>query len=135
MRYPRRRVSLFIFLWLVAQPSSPQETTTDANRSSLGSIDLDLPIGCDDEYWLNPNPELAFKQPEGKPSTVTFFNCALRLTQIHAFALRTIVRGFSTYYDFISWAVGSTRSTSRKPHWVSQARNGSSASSRSWTQH
>ena len=46
---------------------------------------------CDDEYWINPDPNLAFKQPEGKPSTVVFFNCALRLAQIHAFALRTIV--------------------------------------------
>ncbi len=97
MRYPRRRVSLFIFSGLVAHPPSSPETTSDTDRSLLGSIDLDLPIACDDEYWLNPNPELAFKQPEGKPSTVTFFNCALRLTQIHAFALRTIVRVFSTY--------------------------------------
>ena len=56
------------------------------------SIDVDLPIACDDEYWLNPDPNLAFKQPEGKPSTVTYFNCALRLAQINAFALRTIVR-------------------------------------------
>ena len=56
------------------------------------SIDVDLPIACDDEYWLNPDPNLAFKQPEGKPSIVTFFNCALRLAQINAFALRTIVR-------------------------------------------
>ena len=56
------------------------------------SFDVDLPVECDDEYWTNPDPNLAFKQPEGKPSTVVFFNCALRLTQIHAFALRTIVR-------------------------------------------
>lgn len=56
------------------------------------SIDVELPIVCDDEYWINPDPNLAFKQPEGKPSTVAYFNCALRLAQIHAFALRTIVR-------------------------------------------
>ena len=55
------------------------------------SFDLDLPIECDDEYWENDNPELAFKQPPGKPSLVTFFNCFLRLNQILAFALRTIV--------------------------------------------
>ncbi|CCM00118.1 uncharacterized protein FIBRA_02145 [Fibroporia radiculosa] len=53
-------------------------------------FDLDLPTECDDEYWLHPDPNLAFKQPPGKPSTVTFFNCFLRLNQILAFALRTI---------------------------------------------
>ncbi|KAI0326454.1 hypothetical protein GY45DRAFT_1258946 [Cubamyces sp. BRFM 1775] len=53
-------------------------------------FDLDLPIECDDEYWTHPDPEQAFKQPPGKPSTVTFFNCYIRLHQILAFALRTI---------------------------------------------
>ncbi|KAH9830265.1 fungal-specific transcription factor domain-containing protein [Rhodofomes roseus] len=53
-------------------------------------FDLDLPIECDDEYWENDDPELAWKQPPGKPSLVTFFNCFLRLNQILAFALRTI---------------------------------------------
>jgi len=53
-------------------------------------FDLDLPTECDDEYWLHPDPNLAFKQPPGKPSVVTFFNCFLRLNQILAFALRTI---------------------------------------------
>ncbi|KAI0720409.1 hypothetical protein C8Q72DRAFT_862307 [Fomitopsis betulina] len=53
-------------------------------------FDLDLPVECDDEYWENDDPELAFKQPPGKPSLVTFFNCFLRLNQILAFALRTI---------------------------------------------
>ncbi|KAI0688002.1 fungal-specific transcription factor domain-containing protein [Cytidiella melzeri] len=53
-------------------------------------FDLDLPIACDDEYWLHPDPAQAFKQPEYKPSKVVYFNCLLRLSQIHAFALRTI---------------------------------------------
>ncbi|KAI0930965.1 hypothetical protein AcV7_005003 [Taiwanofungus camphoratus] len=53
-------------------------------------FDLDLPIECDDEYWTHPNPDLAFKQPPGKPSTVTYFVCFLKLTRILAFALRTI---------------------------------------------
>ncbi|OBZ66208.1 hypothetical protein A0H81_13860 [Grifola frondosa] len=53
-------------------------------------FDLDLPLECDDEYWENPDPSLAFKQPPGKPSKVTYFNCGLRLNQILAFALRTI---------------------------------------------
>ncbi|KAI0351792.1 hypothetical protein OH77DRAFT_1498379 [Trametes cingulata] len=53
-------------------------------------FDLDLPTECDDEYWAHPDPEQAFKQPAGKPSTITFFNCYIRLHQILAFALRTI---------------------------------------------
>lgn len=56
------------------------------------SFDLDMPIECDDEYWTHPDPEKRFKQPPGKPSTITFFNCLCRLNQILAFALRTIVR-------------------------------------------
>ncbi|TBU65203.1 fungal-specific transcription factor domain-containing protein [Dichomitus squalens] len=53
-------------------------------------FDIDLPTECDDEYWTNPDPELAFKQSPGQPSKVAFFNCALRLHQILAFAMRTI---------------------------------------------
>ncbi|KAI0759671.1 transcription factor domain-containing protein [Irpex lacteus] len=53
-------------------------------------FDVDLPIVCDDEYWVHPDPEQAFKQPPDKPSKAIFFNCLLRLSQIHAFALRTI---------------------------------------------
>ncbi|PSR71246.1 hypothetical protein PHLCEN_2v12900 [Hermanssonia centrifuga] len=55
-------------------------------------FDLDLPIECDDEYWTNANSALAFTQPAGKPSTVSHFVCCIRITQIHAFALRTIDR-------------------------------------------
>lgn len=53
-------------------------------------FDLEMPIECDDEYWTHPDPEQAFKQPPGKPSKATYFNCLLRLNQILAFALRTI---------------------------------------------
>ena len=55
------------------------------------SFDIDLPTECDDEYWTASEPELAFKQPPGKPSKITFFNCYVRLHQILAFAMRTIV--------------------------------------------
>ncbi|KAF8149482.1 fungal-specific transcription factor domain-containing protein [Crassisporium funariophilum] len=48
-------------------------------------FDLDLPLECDDEYW-----ELGFKQPSGKPSSITFFNCYLRLMDILAYAMRLI---------------------------------------------
>ena len=55
------------------------------------SCDLALPTECDDEYWLTPEGEPLFKQPPGKPSRVTTFVCMLRLAQILAFAVRTIV--------------------------------------------
>lgn len=53
-------------------------------------FDLDLPTECDDEYWLPPDPKDAFKQPPGKPSKMSFFIAYLKLSQILAFALRTI---------------------------------------------
>ncbi|KAK1220718.1 Gypsy retrotransposon integrase-like protein 1 [Marasmius sp. AFHP31] len=52
--------------------------------------DLDLPIECDDEYWEHPDPEQAWRQPPGKPSTVSFFVSLLKLVKILALALRTI---------------------------------------------
>ena len=60
------------------------------------SFDIDLPTECDDEYWTASEPELAFKQPLGKPSKITFFNCYVRLHQILAFAMRTIVSSSSS---------------------------------------
>lgn len=62
------------------------------------SFDIDLPTECDDEFWTNTEPELAFKQPPGKPSKVAFFNCYVRLHQILAFAMRTIVRLLSALF-------------------------------------
>ncbi|EJF60413.1 hypothetical protein DICSQDRAFT_137505 [Dichomitus squalens LYAD-421 SS1] len=53
-------------------------------------FDLDLMTEVDDEYWLNPDAALAFKQPEGKPSKIAFANCIIRLQRILAYASRTI---------------------------------------------
>ncbi|KAJ6487914.1 fungal-specific transcription factor domain-containing protein [Mycena sanguinolenta] len=53
-------------------------------------IDADLPIECDDEFWENEVPSLAFVQPAGKPSRATFFNCYLRLNNILAFGLKML---------------------------------------------
>ncbi|KAI0824058.1 fungal-specific transcription factor domain-containing protein [Trametes gibbosa] len=53
-------------------------------------FDVKPPIECDDEYWETGDPLTDFKQPTGKPSTVTFLNCHNQLLQILAFALRTI---------------------------------------------
>jgi hypothetical protein len=55
------------------------------------SFDIDFPVDCDDEYWENLDPEKAFKQPPNKPSKVSFFISYLKLNQVLAFALRTVV--------------------------------------------
>lgn len=56
-----------------------------------GEFDLAMPIECDDEYLENDDPTLAFKQPDGKPSRITFFRCFLQLNNILAFALKLLV--------------------------------------------
>ncbi|KAI0666613.1 fungal-specific transcription factor domain-containing protein [Trametes maxima] len=53
-------------------------------------FDVDPVEECDDEYWVTDDPDAAFKQPPGKPSKMSFINCLNRLTQILAFASRTI---------------------------------------------
>ncbi|KAI0666620.1 fungal-specific transcription factor domain-containing protein [Trametes maxima] len=53
-------------------------------------FDVDLVEECDDEYWDGDDPITPFKQPPGKPSTLSFLNCLNRLMQILAFASRTI---------------------------------------------
>ena len=55
------------------------------------SFDVEPLLEVDDEYWINGDPAKAFKQPEGKPSYITFANCLIRLLKILAFASRTIV--------------------------------------------
>jgi len=51
------------------------------------SFDLDLPLEVDDEYWDD-----GFVQPEGKPSSIAYFNSYLGLMDILAYAMRWIVR-------------------------------------------
>jgi hypothetical protein len=67
---------------------STQHTHTHALSPSF---DVDLPADCDDDYWENENPLLMFKQPPGKPSKVSFFISLIKVQQILASALRTIV--------------------------------------------
>ncbi|KAI0260429.1 fungal-specific transcription factor domain-containing protein [Gloeopeniophorella convolvens] len=57
---------------------------------SAESFDIDLPVECDDEYWENLDPQLAFKQPAGKPSTMSYFIYVIKLNLIHHNALRAI---------------------------------------------
>ncbi|KAJ7099786.1 fungal-specific transcription factor domain-containing protein [Mycena epipterygia] len=53
-------------------------------------FDAELLIECDDEFWENADPVRAFKQPVGKPSRITFFNCLIRLNNIQAFSLKML---------------------------------------------
>ncbi|KAI0682881.1 fungal-specific transcription factor domain-containing protein [Cytidiella melzeri] len=52
--------------------------------------DVEFPIECDDEYWLDTEGNALFQQPAEKPSKLTFFKYFLRLKRIHVFALRTV---------------------------------------------
>ncbi len=49
----------------------------------------DCAVEVDDDYWTSAN-EASPKQPAGVPSNISYFNSAIRLGQILAFALRTI---------------------------------------------
>ncbi|KAJ6504929.1 fungal-specific transcription factor domain-containing protein [Mycena vulgaris] len=53
-------------------------------------FDVELPLECDDEFWENEDPALAFKQPPGKPSQIAFFNSFIRLTHILAVSLKML---------------------------------------------
>lgn len=57
----------------------------------LYRFDAELPLEVDDEYWETEGPEKVFQQPPGKPSKIAAFNSYLKLTQIVAYAMRTIV--------------------------------------------
>jgi hypothetical protein len=58
------------------------------------SIDVELPIAVDDEYWDPPDPKDAWKQPSGKPAIAEHFRAMLKLLEILTFTLRTVVRIF-----------------------------------------
>ncbi|KAK1231046.1 Gypsy retrotransposon integrase-like protein 1 [Marasmius sp. AFHP31] len=53
-------------------------------------FDLELPVECDDEYWEHEDPEKAFQQPPGKPSTLSSFIATIKLCEILAMVLRTM---------------------------------------------
>ncbi|THU86599.1 hypothetical protein K435DRAFT_782796 [Dendrothele bispora CBS 962.96] len=58
--------------------------------TSILDFDLDPLVDCDDEYWEAQGSMEAFAQPPGKPSTVSYWNCYLRLIGIYGFAQLTI---------------------------------------------
>jgi hypothetical protein len=49
-----------------------------------------MPLEVDDEYWETASPGAAFTQPTGSPSKVAAFTARIKLSQIVAFALRTV---------------------------------------------
>ncbi|KAJ7661660.1 hypothetical protein B0H17DRAFT_953534, partial [Mycena rosella] len=53
--------------------------------------DIDYPIECDDEYWETLNPDMAFKQPPGRPSALSFTVAYVKLIEIMGTAQKTIV--------------------------------------------
>ncbi|EJD49559.1 hypothetical protein AURDEDRAFT_161117 [Auricularia subglabra TFB-10046 SS5] len=55
-------------------------------------FDLDLPLEVDDDCWdlSDPSHPLLHPQPAGRPSVISYFVCHMKLSQILAFALRTI---------------------------------------------
>ena len=59
----------------------------------MRSFDIEFPLEVDDEHWEPGDDREPFKQPEGTPSFVMAFNHFIKLTQIMAFALKTLVCG------------------------------------------
>ncbi|KAF8268483.1 fungal-specific transcription factor domain-containing protein [Lactarius quietus] len=76
-------VLLMLDIWTSSALGRPCAMTEESH-------DVELPIECDDEYWEHPNPALAFKQPPGKPSKVSYFNYLIKINLLHSHALRTI---------------------------------------------
>ena len=58
----------------------------------LYSIDVELPLEVDDEYWVATDSQPAFVQPADKPAQATAFVKLLKLSSIISYALQTIVR-------------------------------------------
>ncbi|KAJ4490980.1 fungal-specific transcription factor domain-containing protein [Lentinula aciculospora] len=57
---------------------------------SQNDCDADMPLECDDEYWEHADPKQAFQQPPGKPSSMSFWICFLKLINILSLTLHTI---------------------------------------------
>lgn len=72
-------------------PNTLQQSLVVHHTYCFISFDVDFPVEVDDEYWSPSDSSPPFKQPKDKPSVVSGFVCMLKLTQIIAYALRTIV--------------------------------------------
>ncbi|KAK6969046.1 Zn(2)-C6 fungal-type domain-containing protein [Favolaschia claudopus] len=69
--------ALWVLIYLDGQISSSLGRTCGTDYLDL---DIGRPLEVDDEFWEHPiHP---FEQPQGVPSTVTFFSCLLHLNHI-----------------------------------------------------
>ncbi|KAJ7578554.1 fungal-specific transcription factor domain-containing protein [Mycena floridula] len=77
--------------WCLAA-MDPLASSAFGRPLGLNSDDFDqeYPLECDDEYWVHSNPKMAFKQPEGRPSTISHFVSYLKLVRILETAHRTL---------------------------------------------
>ncbi|KAF8070504.1 fungal-specific transcription factor domain-containing protein [Lyophyllum atratum] len=68
------------------------ECASLGRRCSFGQedFDVDLPLEVDDEYWEMENTALNFTQPKGVPAKIGVFNQIIKLSQVMAFALKTL---------------------------------------------
>ncbi|KAJ7578565.1 fungal-specific transcription factor domain-containing protein [Mycena floridula] len=84
-------------LWCLAS-MDPLTSSFFGRPPGLNSDDFDqeYPLECDDEYWLLSNPEKAFKQPAGRPSTISYFISYLKLVGILEMAQRILYAANST---------------------------------------
>jgi hypothetical protein len=88
-RYPQKRGGLVAGRKM---SSGVPFRSTHRAHDSVCSIDLDLPIDCDDDYWDLSDPNLAFHQPEGTPSRMSYFLHTIKLRMINLRAMRRVVR-------------------------------------------
>ena len=93
-----RGACVFLPLLFWVSVVSGNELLTRGCFPVCSSIDLDLPTEVDDEYWENDDPELAFRQPEGKPALVASFNQWIKLSHIIAYALKTLVSYLAVHW-------------------------------------
>ncbi|KAE9404825.1 hypothetical protein BT96DRAFT_812991 [Gymnopus androsaceus JB14] len=54
--------------------------------TTCNDYDLEMMCDCDDEYWENEDPTLAFIQPPSLPSRMSFFNHWTKLMEIEGLA-------------------------------------------------
>ncbi|KAJ7451835.1 fungal-specific transcription factor domain-containing protein [Mycena galericulata] len=79
-----------VFWFLVCIDTLGSVITGRPRATSDTDYDVDYPIECDDEYWENPDPDMAFKQPPGKPSTLSFTVAYSKLLEILGMSQKTI---------------------------------------------
>ncbi|KAJ7654344.1 hypothetical protein B0H17DRAFT_385599 [Mycena rosella] len=81
--------------WILIFIDTYSSTFWRATQSNLfDDYDVDYPAECDDEYWETSDPDMAFKQPPGRPSVISYTIAYLKLMEILGMAQKpfTMVR-------------------------------------------